>query len=103
MLGVVALALASSGGGNKKKARLLKPEFAPIKTANGFSLRSGISYSGSQITSTQKSKNGLSLNSLITYQKGNTIYIMPNQHRIVTNKCMKSNLNLLDIKISLHK
>ena len=103
-IGVVALALASSGGGIKKKSnKLFNPEFTPIKTSTGFSMRSGVSYSGSTITSVQKTKASVNLNSLVTYQKGNVIYILPNQHRINLPKNQKSNLNLVDVKINLHK
>ena len=103
-IGVVALALASTGGGIKKKSnKLFNPEFAPIKTSTGFSMRSGVSYSGSLITSTQKNKTSINLNSLVTYQKGNVIYILPNQHRINLAKSQKSNLSLVDVKINLHK
>jgi hypothetical protein len=103
-IGVVALALASSGGGNKKKAnKLFQPEFAPIRTTGGFSMKPGISYSGSFITSSQKTKSSLNLNSLITYQRGNVIYILPNQHRINLSKSAKSNLNVVDLKINLHR
>lgn len=103
-IGIVALALASSGGGNKKKStKLFNPEFAPIKTSTGFSMRSGANYSGSLITSIQKNRTSMNLNSLVTFQKGNTIYILPNQHRFNTIRTQKSNLNVLDVKINLHK
>jgi hypothetical protein len=103
-IGVVALALASTGGGIKKKSnKLFNPEFAPIRTSTGFSMRSGVGYSGSLITSSQKNKSSLNLSSLVTYQKGNVIYILPNQHRINLAKTPKSNLSLVDVKINLHK
>ncbi|RYY26569.1 MAG: hypothetical protein EOO04_10575 [Chitinophagaceae bacterium] len=104
LVGVVALALASSGGGNRKKAaKLVTPEFTPIKTSTGFSMRSGISYTGSLITSAQKAKNSINLKALSTFQKGNNIYIVPNTHRITTIKTQKNNLNLLDLRINLYK
>ncbi len=104
LIGVVVLALASSGGGNRKKsAKLFEPEFKPIKTSTGFSMRTGINYSGSLITSAQKSRNTVNLKSLATFQKGNNIYIVPNSHRISTVQSQKSNLNVLDFRINLHK
>ena len=104
LVGVVALALASSGGGDRKKAaKLVTPEFTPIKTSTGFSMRSGISYSGSLITSAQKVRNSVNLRTLATFQKGNNIYIVPNAQRITTVKTQKTNLNLLDLRINLHK
>lgn len=104
LIGVVALALASSGGGNRKKTtKLFNPEFAPIKTTAGFSMKTGVVYSGSLITSTQKTKSSVNLQSLVTYQKGNTVYIIPNNQRINTVSAQKSNLTILDVKFNLHK
>jgi hypothetical protein len=104
LIGVVALALASTGGGIRKKSnKLFNPEFAPIKTASGFSMRPGVKYSGSMVTSVTKNKSSINLTSLVTYQKGNTIYILPNQHRISKLNTQKSNLNLVDVRINLHK
>ena len=104
LIGVVALALASSGGGSRKKtSKLFSPEFAPIKTSTGFSMRSGVTYAGSMITSVHKNRTSMNFNSLVTYQKGNVIYILPNQHRINLTRAQKSNLNLVDVKINLHK
>jgi hypothetical protein len=104
LIGVVALALASSGGGNRKKSsKMFQPEFTPIKTSTGFSMRTGINYSGSLITSAQKTRNTVNLKSLATFQKGNNIYIIPNTHRVSTVSSQKSNLNVLDFRINLHK
>lgn len=104
LVGVVALALASTGGGIRKKTnKLFTPEFTPIKTSTGFSMRPGVTYTGSLVTSVTRNKSSLNLNSLVTFQKGNTIYILPNQHRISTVKTQKSNLNLVDLRINLHK
>ena len=104
MIGIVALALASSGGGGTKKKSILRPEFTPVRTSNGFTIRSGIAYSGSQILSTQRNRNCMTFNTLVTYQKGNTVYILPNQYRVNTGKpTFRSNLNLLDLKIKLKK
>ncbi len=103
LVGVVALALASSGGGERKKSKLIAPEFTPIKTSTGFSMRAGITYSGSLITSAQKAKNAVNLKTLSTFQKGNNIYIVPNTQRITTIKTDKNNLTLLDLRINLSK
>jgi hypothetical protein len=103
MIGAVALAVASSGGGKKKSELPLIPSYTPIRTTNGFTLKAGPSYAGSHIFSTVRNQNSITYGTVITYQKGNTIFIMPQQVRMNTKPTYKSNLNLLDFKIRLHK
>jgi hypothetical protein len=106
MIGAVALAVASSGGGNKKKSEVpLKPEFTPIRTTNGFTLKAGPVYSGSRLLSAERNKNYITYNTLVTYQKGNTVIILPHQARLSTTSApsYKSNLNLLTLKLRLKK
>ena len=108
MIAAVGLAVASKGGGgdNKKASTALKTNFVPIRTTNGFTLKSGPSYSGSMIVGTQKTREYVSFNTLVTYQKGNSFYIMPHTYRINTSVYLKnnsgSNLNLLDLRINMH-
>lgn len=104
MIGVVVLALASSGGGGKKKnTASLKSEFIPVRTLSGFTLKAGPHYTGSYIFSTQKNKNFVLYNSVITYEKGNVIYILPYQYKVNTSNKQKTNLSLLDLKFKLRK
>lgn len=110
MIGAVAFAAASSGGGDKRKSEPLKPEFAPIRTTNGFTLKSGPSYMGSNLLSSERKNNLVTYNTLVTYQKGNTVYILPQQIKMSITPAssfkpttFRSNLNLLDLKINLHR
>ena len=100
MIGVVVLAVASSGGGNKKKTSL-KSGFTPIKTTQGLTLKAGPQYMGSKTFSIQRNNSTL-YNTLVTYQRGNAIYILPYK-KGVSKTSYKSNLNVLDLKIRLHK
>ena len=108
MVAVVGLAMASKGGGgdNKKAAIPLKTNFVPIRTTTGFTLKAGPSYSGSMIVGTEKTREYVSFNTLVTYQKGNSFYIMPRTYRINTSVYLKnnsgSNLSLLDLRINMH-
>ena len=108
MVAVVGLAVASKGGGgdNKKATTSLKTNFVPIRTVTGFTLKAGPSYSGSMIVGTEKTPEYISFHTLITYQKGNSFYIMPHTYRINTSIYLKnnsgSNLNLLDLRINMH-
>lgn len=104
MIGAVALALASSGGGDKKRgASPLKPEFTPIRTTNGFTLKAGPAYTGSQMLRSERTSGYITYNSLVTYEKGNKIFIIPNQVRVSTKPLFKSNLNALDLRFRIRK
>jgi hypothetical protein len=102
MIGVVVLAVASSGGGSKKKTSL-KSGFTPVRTTQGLTLKAGPHYMGSRTFSTQKNHTIL-YNTLVTYQKGNTIYILPYKYKGPVGKTTsRNNLNALDLKIRLRK
>jgi hypothetical protein len=107
MLAVVGLALASKGGGGDKKAGKipLKTNFVPIRTTNGFTLKAGPSYTGSYLTGTQTTREYVSFNSLVTFQKGNSTYILPYTYKINTAIYLRNsgtNLRLLDLRINMH-
>ena len=105
LVGTVVLALASSGGGGSKKKTLAstKQGFTPLKSSYGLTLKAGPSYTGSLIYSTQRN-NVLSYNTLVTYQKGNTIFILPYKYKLNTSRiAAKNNLNVLDLRISIRK
>ena len=103
MIGLVALAWASSGGGKKKTSSNLKSGFTPIRTYKGFTLKAGPQYMGSRTIFSQKGNSTLQ-NTLVTYQKGNTVYILPYKYRTHPGRLsQKNNLNVIDVKIRLHK
>jgi len=101
----VAIAFASKGGDKKKNAQS-KSELAPINISSAFTLKNGISYMGSHVFSQQRERANISINTVITYQHGNTIYIMPYKYKVSIspiNSTSKTNLQLLDFKIKVHK
>jgi hypothetical protein len=103
MIGTVVLALASSGGGKNKKNSLAssKQGFTPNKSSYGLTLKAGPNYTGSYIYSSQRN-NVVSYNTLVTYQKGNTIFILPYKYKLNTSKHnVKTNLNAFDLKLRL--
>jgi hypothetical protein len=107
LIAIVGLAIASKGGGgDKQKTTTLKTNFVPIRTTNGFTLKVGPTFTGSSIVSTQKTREYVSFNTLITYQHGNMTYIMPHTYKIDTRVFMQnnsgSNLSLLDLRINMH-
>ena len=108
MLGLVVIALASSGGG-KKKSSGSTLGIIPIRANGTFTLKSKPTYSGSFLYTTASLKNSTTYRSVITYQKGNTTFIVPNQYRLNNNQRkltfssnqIRSNLNVVDLKFKL--
>jgi hypothetical protein len=105
MVSAGVLAIASmGGGGSKAKDKTVKPEFTPIRTTNGFTLKAGPAYHGSFLLSQEKNKNLVSLNSIVTYQKGNTTYIIPCRYRLQPSASTGgSSLQLFNLKLKIHK
>jgi hypothetical protein len=108
MLAVVAIALASSGGGKNKPASSNSVGIIPVTARGAFTLKSKPSYSGSHLLSTMNLKNSTVYRSIITYQKGNTIFIVPSKYRVSNAKLsfnsgpvLRSNLNMLDLRLKL--
>jgi hypothetical protein len=109
MVAVVALSFASKGGGGDKKKvpSTFKNDFTPIRTTNGFTLKTGPAYMGTRIFSQDKSKTSFNYNTVVTFQKGNTMYLLPYNFK-VNNSALRtngtySNLQLLDFRIRMHK
>ena len=86
---IVAFASLGDGKSKYKKTSLLNTR--TIVTPGKFSLRSGYQYRGSQVINQQKTDNIITLNSQVTYQKGNLTYIMP----------LKTTVNMQKLKFSV--
>jgi len=84
---VFAIATFASLGDGKsigKKASLLNNSYRI--TPGKFSLKSGYLYRGSQVVNQQKNNDILSLNSIVTYQRGNMTFILPVKTTVNTQK-----------------
>ncbi len=82
--GIVLTTMADKGvGKNKKKVSLNIDTAGSLSKSLSFNLKSGLKYRGSLLNKVETSKNTLSFNSLITYQKGNTIYIIPYKQKML--------------------
>lgn len=100
------LAFASKGGGgdDKNKNNPITNQFTPIRTASGFTLKAGPVYRGSHLFHQQKKKDAVLISSVVTYQRGNTTFILPYKSRVtLPQNCSKSNLNVVDFRINLRK
>lgn len=90
------------GGEGKKAVKSTHVKgFTPIKTVNGFTLKAGPQYKGSMIMNQSESRQDIRFKSVVTYQKGNTTYILPLNHQV--QKLQKSNLEALQLKVSMRK
>jgi hypothetical protein len=107
LFAVTALAFASKGGGEKKKRREFENSFTPINAASSFSLKRSPLYSGSTVTFHQQADNRISMNAMVTYQRGNTTFILPYQYKVnvapSANYNPHSNLQFLGVRIQMPK
>ncbi len=102
LIAVVGLTFASKGGGGDKKkapAFPFKSSFTPIRTTNGFTLKAGPAYTGSYLLGQETTQNYISLNTITTYQKGNTIFVLPYKYKVTTSPYLnlsgKTNLQVV--------
>jgi len=105
---VTAFAFASiGGGGNNSANKKLRSGYTPVRTSQGFYLRSPLNYSGSLIHKADKLNTTVNFNSLVTYRNnnGNVTYIVPNNYRLSTSCSAqtRSNLQLLNLRIKLSR
>lgn len=107
LFAVTALAFASKGGGDKKKHREFENSFTPINTASSFSLKKSTLYTGSIVSFHPEADHRISMNAMITYQRGNTTFILPYQYKVntgaVTDYNTRSNLQFLGVRIQMPK
>ncbi len=86
LFGSANVVLADRGFGKRNKSRAalnVSTSNISLKNAMSFNLKSGLSYKGTLLSSSYKPSNGMMNTSLVTYQKGNTTYIIPYKNKIV--------------------
>lgn len=90
---VAAFAITGDGKDKKKtsKKSLLKPP-APVITPGSFTLKSGYQFRGSRIFRAEENKY-INLNTVVSFQKGHTSYIMPLKKKVLLNNKVVFNPN----------
>ncbi len=84
LFSIANLAFADRGVGKKNKTKTVLNINNPasLKSSISLNLKSGLTYKGSLLGSKQTVGNSVMNSTLITYQKGNTIYIIPYKSRV---------------------
>jgi hypothetical protein len=105
LLAIVFFAFASKGGGGDKKTTTFRTDFEPLRSLNSFTLRSTPIYSGNYSVTHENNK--LNVNTSFSYQRGNTIFIMPYKYKVNVNPNLsnapKNNLQFMGVKFKLAK
>lgn len=80
-----ALASADRGGFGRKRSKihLNIMTFNTLKRSINFNLKSGLSYKGSFILDQQQIGSSVFNSTLLSYKKGNTIYLMPYKQKVL--------------------
>ncbi len=82
--GLYLITFADRGGFVKKnKTRLNIATAGTLKNSIAFNLRSGVVYKGSFLLNNQQIGNNIISDAIISYKKGNTIYILPYKQKVV--------------------
>jgi hypothetical protein len=85
---VAAFATLGDGGGSKKAyTSVLNPSKPTTYSSKTFSLRSGYNYKGNNLfSSTPKVQKTVLLNTVTSYKRGNTTYILPLKKKVILDK-----------------
>ncbi len=85
LAGTALSALADRGIGRKSKNKVSLNITVPstLRNSISFNLKSGLTYTGSLLSKKQVVNGVFVNNTLITYQKGNTVYIVPYKQKIL--------------------
>ena len=82
--GAFLFASADRGGfGKKNKAQLNITTTTNLKNSIAFNLKSGLTYRGSFLTTQEKVGTFMVSNAIVSYKKGNTIYLIPYKQKIL--------------------
>ena len=83
--GISSIAIADRGGFGRKrsKVQLNINMLGTLKKSIPFNLKSGLTFRGSKLLNSQQIGNTTFNTTLLSYKKGNTIYILPYKQKIL--------------------
>src|SRR5688500_13121589 len=83
--GICGIAMADRGGFGRKrnKVQLNINMVGPLKKSIPFNLKSGLTFRGSKLLNSQQIGSTWFNTTLVSYKKGNTIYILPYKQKIL--------------------
>ena len=85
LTGAMLVSFADRGAGKKSRNKVvlnINTNNNSLKNSISFNLKAGLKYKGSLLSNTQQQNNSIVSNELVTYQKGNSIYIIPYKQKI---------------------
>lgn len=81
--GVCLFTFADRGGFVKKNKTYLNIKTSGnLKNSIAFNLKSGLTYKGSTFLNKQQIGNNIITDAIVSYKKGNTVYILPYKQKI---------------------
>lgn len=82
LFGIALSSLADRGIGKRtrNKVDLNITSSNSLRNSLYLNLRTGLKYTGSLLSNQQTDNNTFNFNNLVTFQKGNTVYILPYKH-----------------------
>ena len=88
LMGLMFFAYADRGFTKKSKNRvkLNINTNTNFKKALSLNLKTGLKYKGSLVSSSDKTNISSFTNRLVTYQKGNTVYIIPYKQKVIVSE-----------------
>ena len=103
LAGIAFSALADRGIGKKSKSKveLNMSTTGGLRNSISLNLKAGLKYTGSLLTKQQFTGSNMYNTTLITYQKGNTVYIIPSKQMVAVPE-MKQGYTGLKIIIRPH-
>ncbi len=96
VLSLAATVAMADRGGFSRKAKKNRLKFniaspSSLRSSIFLNLRSGMLFKGSQSINLQKSSNSITDHSIVSYRKGNTLYILPYKQKVLIPVYDKNN------------
>lgn len=96
LCGIGFLSFADRGGiGRKNKPQFNIELHGTLKNSIAFNLKSGLVFRGSDIISKQRIGNSVVTESVMSFQKGKTTYLIPYKQRIIVQDYSKDGYKLI--------